>query len=79
MTCGEVTEFGSCIQKVGGTCPFHRAYQEDGFRVDRYYHEKIVRGLLIPTGVYLSSVELDTMFDGRRRFDGRRVDQYVSS
>ncbi len=43
-----------------------------------FYHEKLDSGLLFRADVSLSKVELDTLFGGRRRNDGRRLDHYTS-
>jgi hypothetical protein len=42
-----------------------------------YYHAKVVDGLVSKTSEYLSSTEVDALFGGRRRNDGRRLDHYT--
>ena len=82
MACSEPTEFGECEQTrmlIGGYCSFHRNMLSHGssFRVDRYYHRKVVKALLEPADVYLSRVELEAMFGGRRpKHDGRPTDLF---
>jgi len=51
---------------------------KNGSSTDDYYHKKIATGLLQPTGGYLNVSETDTMFAGRPRNDGRRLDNYTS-
>lgn len=43
-----------------------------------YYHTKLDKHLLTRADKVLSTVELDTLFGGRRRDDGRRLDHYTS-
>tara|TARA_R100000458_G_C8276957_1_gene252363 strand:- start:3760 stop:3927 length:168 start_codon:yes stop_codon:yes gene_type:complete len=54
------------------------AQQGKDFHTDENYHKKIVLGLLEPTGNYLGQTEVDSMFAGRMRNDGRRLDKYIS-
>lgn len=42
-----------------------------------YYHEKQEKDLLQPVDTYLGQTEIDTLFGGRRRSDGRRLDHYT--
>jgi len=49
----------------------------DGFLHDTGYHRKIVEGLLEPSHDVLTSVEVDALFRGRCRNDGRRTDLYT--
>ena len=44
---------------------------------DRYYEEKIVRGLVTPTFAYLTPEQAEATVNGRYRGDGRCLDQYV--
>lgn len=72
------TEWGPCRQQSLGLCAYHRVV--DGrptFTHDRYYHEKIARGLLEPTSSYMSDEEADLLFRGTARRDGRRTDLWV--
>lgn len=82
MSCETITKWGRCQQKPHGPysyCYFHYAQSRLPHQhLDEYYHEKIVKGLLTPTGEYLSFAEVDTMFAGRPRNDGRRLDKYTS-
>ncbi|HEX7099333.1 MAG TPA: hypothetical protein VF377_08820 [Acidimicrobiia bacterium] len=42
-----------------------------------HYHQKLKAGLLQEAAEYLSDTEIDTLFGGRRRSDGRRLDHYT--
>ena len=80
MRCETVSPWGKCAQETEPEqplCYYHLAMQAEGFHVDRGYHKKIVLGLLQPTGGYLTQTEIDTMFSGRTRSDGRRLDRYT--
>ena len=48
-----------------------------GTTPDRFYEEKICRGLLQPTFDYLTDSEAEATVNGRYRGDGRRLDQFV--
>lgn len=78
-TCTEVTEWGQCQQDplVEELCGFHWHKAEGRQRNDRYYEEKVVLGLVTPTDHYLDQVEIQAMFAGRPRHDGRRIDEYT--
>jgi len=81
MRCKTLTEWGRCQQvpPEGNTyCYYHMSMQNPSFCEDKTYHKKIVLGLLEPTGNYLSQTEVDSMFSGRLRNDGRRLDKYIS-
>jgi hypothetical protein len=41
------------------------------------YHEKICKGLTVPTWDYLTDDEADAMLHGKYKGDGRRIDAYV--
>ena len=59
-------------------CSVHYRMDNDPrFRVDKHYHEKIILGLLEPTDRYLSVVEIEALFRGRPRNDGRRLDHWT--
>lgn len=79
--CEYESEWGPCQQEVRRPytlCPYHwRMLYLPRFRVDRAYHEKIARGLLQPADSYLTQTELDAMFRGHSRHDGRRLDHYT--
>lgn len=80
--CETITPWGRCVQPKHGAynyCYYHLAQSvRDYNNNDDYYHKKIATGLLSPTGHYLSSSEIDAMFAGRPRNDGRRLDKYTS-
>ncbi len=42
-----------------------------------YYHVRVQAGLMSRIDKILTEVELDTLFGGRRRDDGRRLDHYT--
>jgi hypothetical protein len=69
---------GQCQQprRLSGLCWYHEQPREIH---DEFYHKKVILGLLQPTHEYLDQVEVDALFDGRRRNDGRRLDHYVES
>lgn len=81
MLCSYVhARLGQCQQPGKGAyalCTYHQRAQDDTFRHDEYYHEKIVRGLLSPTEDYMTETEVTTLFRGRARHDGRRLDQWT--
>ena len=84
MSCCEtITPWGRCQQPKHNAyayCYFHLAHSvKNNSFVDDYYHKKIATGLLVPTGQYLSNSEIDAMFAGRPRNDGRRLDKYTTS
>ena len=43
------------------------------------YHLRLKLGLISKVDKVLSTVELDALFGGRRRDDGRRLDHYTKS
>lgn len=61
MTC----EFDPCAQKALDDGPLC------------YYHDKMAFNLLQPADSYCSPVELETLFRGRIRHDGRRLDAWT--
>lgn len=69
-------ELGPCHQSAGdsGLCAYHA---DPPARHDRFYHAKILAGLLSPTATYLSDTETRTLFRGRARHDGRRLDAWT--
>jgi hypothetical protein len=74
------TEWGRCQQPnyTRGKCRYHlKAGRSSTFRFDRFYHRKIVLGLLDPTEEYVTQVEESAMFRGRARNDGRRLDAWT--
>ncbi len=79
--CDTITKWGRCVQpshQGHNYCYYHLGQMRNGSSVDDYYHKKIATGLLQPTGSYLNVSEIDTMFAGRPRNDGRRLDKYTS-
>lgn len=83
MRCKKRTEWGQCHQKVLDPddffCTVHRHFQSRGVEPpDRYWHEKVVKGLITPTVDWMKPSELHAVINGRYRGDGRRVDQYVT-
>lgn len=80
MRCKKKTEWGRCAQPVlgdGVLCTVHSYFRSRGEPPDRYWHEKIVKGLITPTVDWMKPSELHAIINGRYRGDGRRVDQYV--
>lgn len=77
MTCKTKTEWGPCQQPTRGRCPYHKRMLQPGFRADPFYHKKVALGLVDPVESYVTHVELDTLFRGRPRNDGRRLDAWV--
>jgi len=49
----------------------------EDFRHDEYYHRKVVAGLISPSHDVLGKTEVDALFKGRTRNDGRRTDLYT--
>lgn len=79
--CTFLSEWGRCQQtaRIDGHCYYHnQSIVDPVFRLDGFYHRKIVLGLLEPTAEVLTSTEIDTLFRGRPRNDGRRLDHYTS-
>ncbi len=79
-TCETLTEWGRCSQEVAGKlqCAYHHtAGQIDGFPHDSFYHRKVVLGLVSPSHDVLGNTEVDALFRGRARNDGRRTDLYT--
>ena len=74
-------ELGRCRQqRAEGRvyCPVHHRMDIDpNYRVAVFYHEKIILGLTTPTDVYMTATEVDALFRGRARNDGRRLDHYT--
>lgn len=79
MTCTEQTQWGQCQQDPlsGGLCGFHWHKAEGRQRNDDYYERKVVLGLIEPTDHYLTQTEVEAMFAGRPKNDGRRLDEYT--
>jgi hypothetical protein len=49
----------------------------EDFRHDGYYHRKIVEGITSSSHDVLGKTEVDALFKGRTRNDGRRTDLYT--
>lgn len=74
------TEWGRCQQPnfYLGKCRYHhKAKKSPTFRYDRFYHRKIVLGLLDPVEEYITITEEMALFGGRARNDGRRLDAWT--
>lgn len=84
MTCNFVGQGGRCKQhptSYSTLCRYHYAAAiRDAagleFRHDRYYHLKIVQGLIKPTWGAFTLAQDRAMFDVRAHRDGRPSDQY---
>lgn len=59
-------------------CSYHFHTMGDlQFIHDAYYHQKILHGLLTPTGHYLDEAELNILMGhSRPSFDGRSTDEH---
>jgi hypothetical protein len=78
--CSKRTEWGRCAQRADEDhkwCRWHRRFEHRTRLPDRYWHEKLVRGLITPTDSWMSPAELEAVLNGRYRGDGRRIDDYV--
>lgn len=84
MRCKQKTEWGRCAQKARaegcpeGLCTVHQHFAKADKVPDRYWHEKVVRGLITPTVEWMNNAELNAIINGRYRGDGRRIDQYIT-
>ena len=79
-SCQTITEWGRCQQTArhDGWCSYHHTTNAtESFKHDASYHKKIVLGLLQSSHDVLSEVEVDALFRGRARNDGRRTDLYT--
>jgi hypothetical protein len=80
VRCYKTNEWGRCEQRsvAGYTfCGFHERRRQDGLPADRFYDEMVTKGFIEPTDHWMTPSETKAMFDGRRRGDGRRLDQWV--
>lgn len=80
MRCLADTPWGQCQQLSfrEDLCGYHfQVTQDPTFRVDRFYHEKVAKGLVEPTFHWMSSTEVEALFKGRPRHDGRRLDLWA--
>lgn len=82
MTCEEMTEWGRCQQPThtdsSWVCKYHHRMRTGTLaRIDRYYHEKVAKGLVALTDDYLDAAELGALFGGRTRHDGRWQDLWT--
>lgn len=59
-------------------CSAHLQWELRGSTPDRYYHEKVAKGLLIPTWDWMTEPEAHALLNGRYRGDGRRLDQWIA-
>ena len=79
--CRKKTEFGRCHQDIlvaGVFCTAHRHFADTGRIPDKYWHEKLVKGLIVPTTDWMTASELHAVLNGRYRGDGRRIDPYIA-
>jgi hypothetical protein len=81
--CTKRTAWGRCAQpghseSPRGLCESHQIWHDRGTTPDRYYEEKIVRGLQAPVSQTLTAAEIEAMLNGRYRGDGRRIDVYCA-
>ncbi len=80
-SCQTITEWGRCQQRTRHNsqwCSYHYcASTVEDFRHDSYYHRKITLGLIRSSHDTLSGTEIDALFRGRTRNDGRRTDLYT--
>lgn len=79
--CTKRTPWGRCCQpplpsSEKGLCESHQTWLERGTTPDRYYEEKIAKGLQTPVSQTLAPAEIEAMLNGRYRGDGRRIDVY---
>ena len=80
--CKKKTEWGRCKQPAledDTRCSAHRFWEDAGVTPDRYYHEKIAKGLTTPTWDWMTDAEGNAVINGRYRGDGRRIDQYIGA
>lgn len=79
MTCKKRTEWGRCKQPAasGGRCSAHLYWHAAGVTPNRYFEEKIVRGLITPGWDWMTESETHAVINGRYRGDGRRIDQWT--
>lgn len=79
--CSKSTPWGQCQQKTdhpSGLCSAHLQWEQRGTTPDRYYHEKVAKGLTEPTWDWMSEAEAHALLNGRYRGDGRRLDQWIA-
>lgn len=82
MRCRKRNEWGQCKQKTlegFNLCGYHQRRKLDGGDGDRYYDEKVTKGLVEPTDHWMTVPEAKALFDDRRHGDGRRLDHWVKS
>lgn len=79
--CEADSDWGPCQQPVQDPtmhCAYHwHKLSNPSAKTDRYYEQKIVRGLVQPTDNYLSATEIQAMFKSVPKGDGRRLDAYT--
>lgn len=81
MRCRQWTEWGRCKQsreRDQRLCLVHQHFERTGGTPDRYWHQKVVTGLITPTVEWMNQAELNAIINGRYRGDGRRIDQYIT-
>ena len=78
-SCQFISKWGRCSQRQYSEklCSYHwGATMIEDFRHDGYYHRKIVEGITSSSHDVLGKTEVDALFKGRTRNDGRRTDLY---
>lgn len=77
--CHFESEWGRCKQPTDrDLCYYHaRVVDEPGFKIDRYYHRKVVLGLVDLTDNYIDRSQMQALFGGRPRGDGRELDEWT--
>lgn len=58
-------------------CPQKGTYGPPEGPLYCYYHDKMVKDLLQPLDSYSTPTEIDNLFRGRTRYDGRRLDAWT--
>ncbi len=79
-SCQFISKWGRCAQRQQSEklCSYHwNSTMLEDFRHDEYYHRKVVAGLISPSHDVLGKTEVDALFKGRTRNDGRRTDLYT--
>lgn len=78
--CKKKTEWGRCSQPApdyGELCLAHEFWVTHGVTPDRFYEEKVVKGLKEPTWSWMTPAEANAVINGRYKGDGRRIDQWT--
>ena len=77
--CSRQTEWGQCQQRahLESLCRFHLRFLNGETPPDRYYHEKVVKLLVMPTLGWMTASEEKALLKPRYRGDGRRLDDWT--